>query len=548
MEMIKRQWIFGCLLTLSMTASAQRPDYPITAGPYSSSWESVSQWTCPEWFEDAKFGIWAHWGPQCQAEDGDWYARHMYYPDTQQWKWNTSHFGSPEVFGLKDLIHAWKAERWNPDSLVKLYKDAGARYFMALGNHHDNFDLWNSPYQEWNSVNLGPQKDLIGGWSEACKRYGLPLGVSIHASHAWTWLEPSQPYDGNLTKADGYVKNPDGTDKWWKGYDPQDLYAQNHPHSTGWENRGTIHSQWGWGNGAAQPSREYMMKLQNRVLQLIADYDPKMIYFDDTVFPFWGVTDSIGLNILSDFYNHSALMNAGKQQVVVMGKILNDDQKQALLWDVERGIPDRPQARHWQTCTCIGDWHYNQSTYNNNRYKSAAHVIRMLVDIVSKNGNLLLSVPVRANGTIDEKEEAIVKGIGAWMRVNQQSIYSTRPWKTFGEGPLAEAVNPMTGQGFNEGIKYSAKDVRYVVRKDTVFATIMAWPEAVMYSLKALAKKSPYYSGKVAKVTLLGHGTVKFKQTNDALLVDVPATHPNEIAPVFQVSFRKYIPTNQATK
>ena len=129
----------------------------------------------------------------------------------------------------------------------------------------------------------------------------------------------------------------------------------------------------------------------------------------------------------------------------VMGKILNDDQKQALLWDVERGIPDRPQARHWQTCTCIGDWHYNQSTYNNNRYKSAAHVIRMLVDIVSKNGNLLLSVPVRANGTIDEKEEAIVKGIGAWMRVNQQSIYSTRPWKTFGEGPLAEAVNPMTG-------------------------------------------------------------------------------------------------------
>ena len=166
---------------------------------------------------------------------------------------------------------------------------------MALGNHHDNFDLWNSPYQEWNSVNIGPKKDLIKGWSDACKAEGLPLGVSIHASHAWTWLEPSQKYDGKLTKADG-------KGKWWEGMDPQELYAQNHAHSTGWENSGTIHSQWEWGNGASQPSAEYKQKFQNRVLELIDDYNPDMLYFDDTAMPFYGCDDQVGKNILQHYY------------------------------------------------------------------------------------------------------------------------------------------------------------------------------------------------------------------------------------------------------
>ena len=517
-------------LSVPLNLSAQTSDMPLVDGTYSPTWTSVSQWTCPEWFKDAKFGMWAHWGPQCEAEDGDWYARFMYYPNTQQWNWQTSHFGSPSKgVGLKDLIHAWKAEKWNPDSLVKLYKDAGARYFMALGNHHDNFDLWNSPYQPWNSVNMGPEKDLLKGWSEACKKYGLPLGVSIHASHAWTWLEPSQPYDGNIKKEDGK-----GT--WWEGYDPQDLYAQRHAHSSGWNNSGTIHSQWAWGNGAAQPSAEYMRKFQNRVLQVIRDYDPQMLYFDDTVFPFYGVTDTVGLNILSDFYNTSMLRHNGKNEAVVMGKILNDEQKNCLLWDVERGIPDRPQKNYWQTCTCIGDWHYSQSVYKEGRYKPASQVIRMLVDIVSKNGNLLLNIPVKGDGTIDEKEQAIVKGIGSWMKINGSSIYGTKVWKTFGEGPLAEAVNPISAQGFNEGNNYSSSDVRYVERNDTVFATIMAWPEAGDYRLKAFGLTAPSYSGQVKKVELLGAGEVKFRQDADGLVIGVPAEKPNDIAPVFRIT------------
>ncbi|MBP5197152.1 MAG: alpha-L-fucosidase [Bacteroidaceae bacterium] len=498
-------------------------------GPFQPTWESTAQWECPEWFKDAKFGIWAHWGPQCQAEDGDWYARFMYYSGTGQYNWHVSHFGNPSVYGLKELCRDWTASQWDPEELVALYKSVGARYFMTLGNHHDNFDLWNSPYQEWNSVNIGPKRDIVKGWSDACKNNGLPLGVSMHASHAWTWLEPSQSFDGNLTKADGV-----GT--WWEGYDPQELYAQKHDHSSGWASSGTIHSQWAWGNGASLPSEAYKMKFQNRVLQCINDYQPDMLYFDDTVLPFYGCDESIGLNILTHYYNKSAAQHDGQQQVVTMGKILNDAQKESLLWDVERGIPDRPQAKYWQTCTCIGDWHYN---INNTNYKSAEQVVSMLVDIVSKNGNLLLSVPIRGNGTIDNKERNVLAGIKAWMDINSESIYGTRVWKTFGEGPLAEAVNPISEQGFNEKNDYSAKDVRYVQKDDKVYATIMRWPAAGAFTFKAFSVMAESYSGKVKDVELLGYGDVTFSQDAGGLTVDIPANHINSIAPVMRITFEE---------
>ena len=536
---MKKKVLFAALAAVALATNAQKPDVEVQTGQYSPDWNSLSAWECPEWFKDAKFGIWAHWGPQCHAEAGDWYARFMYYDGTNANKWHYSHFGDPDVFGLKDLCNDWKAQNWNPEELVSLYKSVGARYFMALGNHHDNFDLWDSPYQEWNSVNVGPKKDIIKGWSDACKKEGLPLGVSIHASHTWTWLEPSQEYDGKLTKEDSYKLNADGTEKWWKGLDPQELYAQNHAHSTGWTNSGTIHSQWDWGNGASLPSEEYKQKFQNRVLEMINDYAPDMIYFDDTAMPFYGCDDEVGKNILAHYYNNSAAKHGGKQQVVATGKQLDVDQKKYMMWDVERGIPDRMQDLYWQTCTCIGDWHYSQSVYNNNSYKSGATVVRMLVDVVSKNGNLLLSIPVRSDGTIDDKEKKILADIKAWMDINSESIYGTRTWKTFGEGPLAEADNPMNNQGFNEGLSYSSKDVRYVQKNGTIYATIMAWPSAGKFSFSSLSLASKYYSGKVTGVTLLGHGEVEFTQGIDGLTVTVPSAHPNEIAPVFAISMEE---------
>ena len=545
--------LLWCLSIL--TATAQQEDVPVETGQYEADWQSLSAWECPEWFRDAKFGIWAHWDPQCEAEDGDWYARSMYSPNSSQWNTFRNIFGTPpsKTLGYKDLCDHWKADKWDPEALIQLYADAGAKYFMAMGQHHDNFDCWDSPYQEWNSTRIGPMKDIVGGWAEACRRHGLKLGVSMHGAHAWTFFEVGDAYDVHMTKEDGLATNDDGSYKyWWHGYDPQELYAQNHTHSQNWSDWGTIHNQWAWGNGVCPPSKAYMQKFQNRVLQCINKYNPDMLYFDDTVLPFYGASsnrnDQYSLSILQHFYNHSAAQNDGVPQVVVTGKILEDRHKQAMLWDVERGIPDRCQELPWQTCTCIGGWHYSKSEGDNNQYKPAEQVIRMLVDIVSKNGNLLLSIPVRGNGTIDNNEKRIVAGIKAWMDINGESIYGTRPWKVYGEGPLFDSANPLNAQGFNEGINYSANDVRYVVKPSNgvVYATIMCWPSATSFTFESLGKASPSYSGKVKEVRLLGYGNLEFEQTVDGLSIVLPATHPNEIAPVVAITFDPDAPTSMS--
>lgn len=520
------------LITTILALTACSKNVPIETGKFDPTWESLSQWDCPEWFKDAKFGIWAHWGPQCQAEAGDWYARHMYFENEGQYRYHVNTFGNPAEYGLKELCRDWTAEKWEPDSLIKLYKSVGAKYFFTLGQHHDNFDLWNSPYQEWNSVNIGPKRDIIGEWSQACKKYGLPLGISMHGSHTWSWLEKSQDYDGNLTKADGK-----GT--WWEGYDPQELYAQNHKPNPKYKDVGAIHSQWGWQNGASIPSQQFRLKFQNRVLQCINAYNPDILYFDDTVLPFYGYDDTVGQNILTHFYNHSANRNNGTPQVVAMGKILEEQHKEFMMWDVERGVPNDIQNEYWQTCTCLGSWHYSKSTYKNGWYKSAPQVIAMLVDIVSKNGNLLLSVPIRGDGSIDDKEIAILQEIKEWMDINGTSIYGTRTWKTFGEGPMAESSNPLSAQGFNENNKYSAQDIRFVQRNDTLFTTIMRWPTEREVLIKSLGTESPHYSGAIASVELLGYGAIPFKNGTKGLTITLPEQPTNKIAPVLSMTFNQ---------
>ena len=220
-----------------------------------------------------------------------------------------------------------------------------------------------------------------------------------------------------------------------------------------------------------------------------------------------------------------------------MGKILEETHKRAMMWDVERGVPDRPQEEYWQTCTCIGSWHYSENSYRHGWYKSASQVISMLVDIVSKNGNLLLSVPIRGDGSIDEKEMAVLHDIKVWMDVNGTSIYGTRPWKTFGEGPSAENAKPLHAQGFNENNNYSAQDVRFVQRGDTVFATIMRWPEERSYTIKSLGMASGYVDGEVKSVELLGYGSVPFTNKEEGLVVTLPEENTNAIAPVLAVAF-----------
>jgi alpha-L-fucosidase len=501
---------------------------PVADGPFKATWESLENYKTPEWYRDAKFGMWAHWGPQCQPESGDWYARGMYQEGSWQYKIHLEKYGHPSKFGFKDVINEWKADKWDPEELVSLYKNAGAQYFMALANHHDNFDLYDSKYQkQWNSLKIGPKKDLIGGWAKAAKNNGLPFGVSVHASHAWRWYEVAQRSDKTGTYAgisyDGKLTKADGKGKWWEGLDPQDLYAQNHPLSKDSPDDNSIHGQWGWENGVSPLSKAYIEKFYNRTIDLINKYNPDVVYFDDSQFPLWPVSDA-GLRIAAHLYNKS-IKEHGALRAVINGKILDEKQRKAMVWDIERGQANEIQPLPWQTDTCIGDWHYNRGVYNDNRYKTSKTVIQTLVDIVSKNGNLMLNIPVRGDGTIDEKERKIVEGIGAWMKLNSESIYGTRPWKIFGEGPAQEVAAKLNAQGFNEGKgkSFTYEDIRFVTKADMLYATAMGWPENGKLVIKSLAKSSENFQKEIKKIEWLPtKQSLTFERNEDGLIIYLP--------------------------
>jgi alpha-L-fucosidase len=527
--------------TAKPTLAVDTGSEPVAAGKFQPTWKSLKQYEVPEWFRDAKFGIWAHWGPQCQPERGDWYAREMYSQGNYKYNEHLKQYGHPSEFGFKDVINEWKADKWDPEKLLALYKRAGAEYFFALANHHDNFDNFDSKYQPWNSMNMGPKKDLIGGWAKAARRNGMKFGVSVHAAHAWTWMETAQgadkegpkagvPYDGKLTKADG-------KGKWWEGYDPQDLYEQRHEPAPGFEKLGSVHGRWDWKNLPSLPDQAYNDKFYNRTADLINKYKPDLLYFDDTALPLWPVSDA-GLQIAAHFYNSNNKWNGPRNDGVLLGKILDPEQRQCMVWDIERGSSNAIEPEPWQTDTCIGSWHYDKGVFDRHRYKSAKTVVQTLIDVVSKNGNLLLSVPLKGDGTLDSDEIEIVEGIAKWMEVNKEAIHGTRPWKVLGEGPQMASAAPLQAQGFNEGKgkQFSAEDVRFTSKGDTIYAFIMGAPNTAV-NIKSLGTNAKLLEKQIVKISLLGSDEkIKWEQTADALVIGKPAGRTNEVATVFKVT------------
>jgi alpha-L-fucosidase len=483
-------------------------------GPYKPNWDSLQQYDAPEWYRDAKFGIWAHWSPQCVPEAGDWYARNMYMQSSEQNKYQCDHYGAPSRFGYKDLCPQWTLLNWEPDELISRYKKAGAKLFIALANHHDSFDTWNSKHQPWNAQNIGPHRDVIGTWAAAARKQDLRFGVTVHQARNWWWFQTSHgtdktgslagvPYDGDLIMANG-------RNQWWEGYDPQRLYGAKHP-------------------ADALPDVSYVKNFYDRTRDLIDQHDPDLLYFDNSLLPLgWG-----GMNIGSYFYNHNLKTRGGKIEAVINVKQVPDRLAKSVIADYERGLTDKIMPYAWQSETCIGDWHYKRELYTQpgdyGGYLSPRDVIHWLVDTVSKNGTFILNIPGKPDGTIDSKEIAVVDRIGEWMQVNGEAIYATRPWTIYGEGP--DTVKSGSFQG-NSISKLGPQDVRFTRNKanTVVYAIVLGWPGAETM-IHALGTSSPQSPGKIARVELLGHEEkLKFRQDASGLRVQLPAQKSSDDA------------------
>jgi alpha-L-fucosidase len=300
-------------------------------------------------------------------------------------------------------------------------------------------------------------------------------------------------------------------------------------------NASAIHGQWNWGNGASLPDQAYCDKFYNRTLDLVHKYKPDLIYFDDDALPLWPVSDA-GLKIAADFYNFNMQQHDGKLEAVLFGKMLSESQQKCLVRDIERGAANEIETQPWETDTCIGNWHYDRSLYEKNRYKTAKTVIQMLCDIVSKNGDLLLNIPVRGDGSIDDKEQTVLEGIGAWMDVNKECIFDTRPWKVFGEGPASEGA-ALSAQGFNEGKgkPFTAADVRFTTKGKALYAIVLGTPQQDL-QIKSLGTAAKLLDKPIGNITLLGsEEKVTWSQTADALTIKAPQKSPNGIAIVYKI-------------
>ncbi|WP_332837879.1 alpha-L-fucosidase [Sphingomonas sp. MA1305] len=486
--------------------------------------------SAPDWFRDAKFGIWAHWSAQCVPEAGDWYAREMYLQGTRAYRHHLDHYGHPSQVGFMQMYPRWTAARWHPERLLDLYQRAGARYFMALANHHDNFDSYASTHHAWNSTRIGPKRDIIGEWSRLARARGLRFAVSNHSAHAWHWLQPAYGYDPEGPRAGqrydaAVLTRAQGQGEWWQGLDPQQLYTgptmpmpdglRSIAAANAWHEKND--RLWTETPPAANPGFTRNWSLRCR--ELIDVYRPDMIYFDNFALPL----GQAGLDVTAHFYNQSMRWHGGRNEAVVTAKGTPADRRAGIVDDVERGVHDDIQPYPFQTDTCLGNWHYDRDLYERDGYKTPAKVIHTLCDVMAKNGNLMLSVPMRGDGTIDEKEEAIVEAIAAWMGRYGSAIYGTRPWHRSGDGPTRPA-----GGDFNEGGRdspFTARDIRYARKGSAVHAFALGWPDDGIVRLPALAAQ-----GEVRRVTVPGStAQLPFRHTSDAVEVDVPGALRNPI-------------------
>jgi alpha-L-fucosidase len=479
----------------------------IQKGPFSADWDSLGGYRVPQWYRDAKFGIFIHWGVYSVPAFGDeWYPRNMYLQGSPVFKHHQETYGSQVKFGYKDFIPLFKAEKFDPEAWVELFARAGARYVVPVAEHCDGFAMYDSEVDPWNAAKMGPKRDVIGALESATRKRGLHFGVSSHRAEHWWW------YDGGM-KFDSDVKDP----KYAKLYGPAQPRHLNAQDDTKEPDPNHL-EEW------LPPDNAFMDDWLARSAELVDKYHPDFFYFD------WWIGQPAFQPYLKRFaayYYDQA--NARQREVVMTYKEHYMPENVAVL-DIERGKLDAIRLLPWQSDTSVSihSWGY----VKNDEYRSTKSLIDELVDVVSKNGNLLLNVGPRADGTISPEAQAILIEMGMWLKANGEAIYGTRPWLMYGEGPTKVHSSALN----TDSQEFTPEDIRFTSRGHVLYAIALGWPESGDLWIHALPNGTPYLKGPVCSVRLLGMDhELKWAQREDGLHIQLPSVQPDEPAFAFRI-------------
>lgn len=466
---------------------------------FQPNWENLAEhYQFPEWFVDAKFGIFIHWGVYAvPAYGSEWYARTMYLQDSREYKHHIETWGAHTEFGYKDFVPMFKAEKFDADEWADLFKKSGAKYVVPVAEHHDGFSMYDSDLNEWNSVKMGPKKDIVGLLKTAVEKEGLVFGLSTHrAENAWFF--------------NGGMQFPS---------DVQDMSI----------------SLYGRRYESEKYTEEFAREWLTHTYELINKYEPKLIWFD------WTVNNPVLMPYFNKFlaYYYNNALDWGDQVAV--------NTKQGYptnihVWDVERGKSGKMMQFPWQTDTSVGkrSWSYIDGEEN----KTPEQIVHDLIDIVSKNGNLLLNIGPRADGTITDEQKAVLLSIGKWLEINGEAIYGTRCWKKFGEGDAEPTKGSFSD---NTATPYSTRDIRFTTKGNDFYAIVLNWDEKGVF-VTSLDKEA-IADAKIQQVTLLGSDEkIAWEQTDKGLKLSFPKNKPCEYAYSFKITFDKAVGQHLASE
>lgn len=460
-------------------------DQVAAAGPFRPTWDSLEKYRVPEWYLDAKFGIFIHWGVySVPAFENEWYPRNMYNEKSPVFKHHIETYGPQSKFGYKDFIPRFTAEKFDARHWAELFRKAGAKYVVPVAEHHDGFPMYDCSLTEWSAARMGPKRDIIGELAAAVRKQGLHFGASTHRAEHWWFYDLGMTFDSDVR-------------------DPRyaSLYGPAKPRDT-------------------QPDEAYLRDWIARTSEIVEKYQPELVWFD------WWIEQPVFQPYLQKFaayyYNRGVQWKRG---VAINYKNKAFPERAAVL-DIERGKLDAARPLFWQTDTsvCKRSWGYIQ----NHDYRSVDSLVDDLVDIVSKNGSLLLNIGPRPDGTIPQPQEEILLEMGRWLAVNGEAIYGTRPWKVYGEGPTQ-----VVGGSFKDtaSTPFTAEDIRFTTRGDTLYAVALDWPQNGRLVVRSLASNSPAAAAQIKAVQLLGSGAkLKWRRTAAGLVVELPAQRPGRYA------------------